>query len=61
MSVGDVAEALGRSPDFVYRHTAPSGSVQTIPHRKLEGALVFAAGEVREWVKATEVRIRRAT
>lgn len=55
LGVRELAEALDRSADFVYRHTAPGGTVARIPHRKLDGALVFAAGEIREWIKETEI------
>lgn len=57
LGVREVAEALGRSKDFVYRHTAPNGSGLRIPHRKLDGALVFVAHELRGWVEQSEVVI----
>lgn len=50
LGVQEVAEAVGRSRDWVYRHTGPSGSGIRLPHRKLDGALVFVASEVRNWL-----------
>src|SRR5205823_4028933 len=43
LSVGDVAEAVGRTKAFVYRHTRN----KTIRCRRLDGELVFLAGDVR--------------
>jgi predicted DNA-binding transcriptional regulator AlpA len=54
LGVQEVAEAAGRSRDWVYRHTGPSGSGIRLPHRKLDGELVFVAGEVRNWLTAAE-------
>lgn len=50
MYVPDVAEALGRSKAFVYRRVRP-GDDEPIPHRKLDGELVFTVEGVRDWVK----------
>ena len=55
LGVREVAEALGRSTSWLYRHTGPKcDSADLIPHRKLEGELVFTAGEVRAWVRDRE-------
>ncbi len=54
LGVAEVAEAMGRPRSWVYRHTGPSSSRARIPHRKLDGALVFTAGEVRAWVQKRE-------
>jgi hypothetical protein len=43
--------------DYVYRHTAPGGTGARIPHRKLDGALVFLACEIRAWQQQTEIPI----
>lgn len=50
LGVLDLAEALGRSKGFVYRLTRS----KDIPHRKLDGELVFRAGDIREWVQRRE-------
>jgi hypothetical protein len=57
LGVREVAEALGRSADFVYRHTGAASTATRIPHRKLDGELVFTAGEVRDWIRRTEIAI----
>ncbi len=50
LGVLEIAEALGRSKAFVYRLTR----TKDIPHRKLDGELVFRAGDIREWVQRRE-------
>lgn len=50
LGVAELCEALGRPRSWVYRHT----SGRTIPHRKLDGELMFVAGEVRDWVASQE-------
>jgi len=54
LNVRELAEAVGRPRSWVYRHTAPKGDLAPIPHRRLDGLLVFVAGEVREWLGANE-------
>jgi predicted DNA-binding transcriptional regulator AlpA len=59
LGVAELMEALGVSRDWVYGHTSPKRTRDTaahlrLPHRKLDGALWFLAGEVREWIRATE-------
>ena len=49
----ELCEALGRSKHWLYRHTGPSAD-NRIPHRKLDGELVFAVGEVRTWIRENE-------
>lgn len=60
LSVAQVAEATGLSKHAVYRLTSPKALEKTdtppLPHRKLEGRLVFVASEVRDWLRAAEVR-----
>ena len=48
-----MAEALGRPKSFVYARTGAKAD-DPIPHRKLEGSLVFTAGEVRAWIRDQE-------
>lgn len=52
LGVTEVAEALGRPKSFVYART---GSAEdALPHRKLDGSLVFTAGELRAWIRDRE-------
>lgn len=53
LGVAEVAEALGRPKSFVYARTQKNAA-EPIPHRKLDGTLVFAAGELRAWIRAQE-------
>lgn len=55
LTVDDVAEALGRSPSWVYKRTAPSADPEDrLPARKAHGGLVFTAGELRTWIRDHE-------
>ena len=58
LGVEELCEALGRSKAFVYRHTR----AKSIPHRRLDGELVFVAGEIRAWLNDQEETVvtRRA-
>jgi hypothetical protein len=49
----ELAEAVARPRSWVYRHTQAK-SAHRIPHRKLDGELVFLVGEVRAWLKDQE-------
>ena len=49
----ELAEALGRPRSFVYARTQ-AGAEDPIPHRKLDGTLLFTAGEVRAWIRDRE-------
>ena len=69
LGVPEVAEALGRPKSFVYartqRHTGkgakrrPLPLDDRLPHRKLDGCLVFTAGELRAWIGETEEAVVR--
>lgn len=61
MTVSDVCEALGRPKSWCYRHTSPASGLPRLPHRKLDGELVFLAGEVRQWVREHEDIVVQAT
>jgi predicted DNA-binding transcriptional regulator AlpA len=50
LGVAELTEALGKPKSWVYRHTSPKSGYELLPHRKLDGELVFTAGEVRAWV-----------
>lgn len=54
LGVVELAEALGRTRSWVYRHTGPSSPGARIPHRKFDGELVFLAGEACQWVLENE-------
>ena len=46
----ELLEAIGRTESWLYRHTSPKCECARIPHRKLDGELVFVVGEVRQWL-----------
>ena len=50
----ELLEALGRSDSWLYRHTGPKAKAARIPCRRLDGELVFIAGEVRTWLAEQE-------
>ena len=51
LGVPELKEALGRSKSWIYQRTGGTSIDGRIPHRKLDGVLVFTAGEIRAWVK----------
>lgn len=53
VGVSELAPMIGRGKSFLYRSTA----AKTIPHRKLDGELVFVVGEIREWLKKSEEKV----
>lgn len=54
LGIEEAAEALGRPRSFIYRRTSAKSSLSKIPHRKLDGGLVFLAGELRSWLASQE-------
>lgn len=56
LSVAEVAEALGRPRSYVYARTGPKAE-DPLPHRKLDGALYFTAGELRAWIRDHEEEV----
>jgi hypothetical protein len=54
LGVRETAEAIGRPRSWVYRRTAEKSAKALLPHRKLDGELVFTAGELRVWVEGHE-------
>jgi predicted transcriptional regulator len=62
LGVHELAEAVGRSRDWVYRQTAKHRrengeqvpNEHPIPHSKRDGALEFKAGQVRAWLRERE-------
>lgn len=59
LGIEEVVEALGRSRSWVYRRTG-SAAEDPLPHRLLDGQLVFLAGELRHWVRTHEESVREA-
>lgn len=59
LGVVEVAEAIGRPKSWVYRRTGESATKARLPHRKLDGELVFTAGEIRLWVEQHEAIVAR--
>jgi hypothetical protein len=58
LGVREAAEALGRPVSFVYRHTSEKAAGGArLPHRRLDGELVFVAGELRSWLREHEETI----
>ena len=53
LGVHEVCEALDRSSSWLYRHTGPKAE-DPLPHRLLDGHLVFVAGEIRHWIREHE-------
>lgn len=49
----ELLEAVGRPASWLYRHTGPKAKHQ-MPHRKLDGELVFVVGEIRRWLRDRE-------
>ena len=56
LGVAEVCEALDRSPSWAYRHTGPKAQ-DPLPHRLLDGQLVFLCGEIRHWIREHEESI----
>lgn len=54
LGVREVAEAIGRPMSWVYRRTGEKSDKSPLPHRKLDGELVFVAGELRAWIEGHE-------
>lgn len=52
LGIAEVSEALDRPRSYIYARTGKAEN--PIPHRKLDGLLVFAAGEVRAWIRDHE-------
>jgi hypothetical protein len=54
LGVQELSEALDRPRSWCYRHTSEKSGLSLLPHRKLDGELVFVAGEIRLWVQQNE-------
>jgi hypothetical protein len=55
LGVREVAEAIGRPKSWVYRRTSAASGKALLPFRRLDGELVFTAGELRAWLKRHEI------
>ena len=53
IGTSELAEAFGRPTSWVYAHTEGKAE-NPLPHRKLDGMLMFTVGEVRTWLRASE-------
>ena len=54
LGVRQVSEGTGRPRSWVYRACRGTETSPPLPHRKLDGVLVFVAGEVRQWLTEHE-------
>jgi hypothetical protein len=59
LGVPEAAEAFGRPVSWVYRHTSAKSGLELLPHRRLDGELVFLAGELRAWIREHEEVVQR--
>ena len=59
LSLQELCEATGRPKSWVYRKTGSANNSNRLPHRKLDGELVFVAGEIRAWIEANEIAVVR--
>ncbi len=53
LGVHEVCEALDRSQSWAYRRTGAKAK-DPLPHRLMDGQLVFTAGELRTWIRQHE-------
>lgn len=58
LTLPEAAEALGKSRSWLYKRTGPK-STERLPCRRLEGELVFLAGELRRWIEDHEQVVER--
>ncbi len=58
LNVDEAAKSLGRARSWIYKRTSAKALKESgatpLPHRVLEGCLVFTAGELRTWIRNTE-------
>ena len=58
LNVDEASEALGHARSWIYKRTSAKALEESgatpLPHRILEGSLVFTAGELRTWIRNTE-------
>ena len=54
LGVSELSEAMGRPKSWIYRHTSAKSGLELLPHRRLDGVLVFVIGEIRQWLTQQE-------
>lgn len=54
LGVQELSQALDRPRSWIYRHTSARSGLALLPHRKLDGELVFVAGEIRAFIQENE-------
>lgn len=54
LGMREAMEALDRGRSWMHEHMSESRGVDRLPHSKLDGALVFKAGELRAWLRDHE-------
>lgn len=57
LGVKELSEAIGRPPSWVYRHTSERSGLEPLPYKRLDGSLVFLAGEIRQWIADHEATV----
>lgn len=55
IGIRELCEAVGRPRSWVHRHTAERGNCQRLPHRLMDGRLIFVAEELRQWLLQHEI------
>ena len=58
IGVAELCEALGRTRSWCYRHTSEKAGYVPLPHRKMDGELVFLVGEIRAFIRDHEQVVR---
>jgi len=53
----EVLEALGKGKSWLYSRMSEERGRDRLPHAKMNGELVFTAGEVRAWIRDQEETI----
>jgi predicted DNA-binding transcriptional regulator AlpA len=54
LGMEELSEAIGRPKSWIYKRTSQKGEFEHIPHRRLDGVLMFLVGEVRQWLTQHE-------
>ncbi|HKW09663.1 MAG TPA: hypothetical protein VJO33_04740 [Gemmatimonadaceae bacterium] len=57
LGISELSEAIGRPKSWIYKRTSQKSAFAPIPHRHLDGGLVFVAGELRQWLAQQEQAI----
>jgi predicted DNA-binding transcriptional regulator AlpA len=54
LGVKEACQALEKSRTWLYAHMSEGQGRDRIPHRKLDGQVLFTAGELRAWIRDQE-------